>query len=307
MLTRFTRHALIGLCFALLLVLLTFSMAAAGGSQTASDPAPEPAQLDCKICHKAFYEAWALSAHGQAATDPTFRERWEAEGRPSTCLGCHTTGFDPATGMWQADGILCAACHGPYPEKHPKEPMPTDRSARFCGTCHTETHFEWQVSKHRAVELACVGCHDPHSNALRAESPSALCSTCHQERASNFAHTVHAQQGLSCADCHLGSTNSELGEGHALRDHSFNVRLSTCNQCHAYQMHAVVQAPAEAEATPAVAQELAASDQVRLMTEPGGPSLVGFAAVAGLVGMATGMILAPWLERWYRRLQEEEL
>jgi predicted CXXCH cytochrome family protein len=296
-------RGLVGLCFALPFMVVSFGWAAAGEKPAA----PGGSQLDCKLCHAPFYDSWALSAHGLATVDPAFREQWEAEGRPTSCLSCHTTGFDPATGLWEAEGILCSACHGPYPEKHPKDPMPTDRSARFCGTCHMETHFEWQVSKHRQVELACVGCHDPHGTTLLAENASALCANCHRERASNFAHSAHAEQDLDCADCHLGPTDSQLGEGHALRDHSFNVRLSTCNECHSYQMHDPVQVHPEPEATPATAEPLASAEGLLLMAEPPGRSLIGFAAVAGLVGMATGMILAPWLERWYGRLREEDV
>jgi hypothetical protein len=37
---------------------------------------------------------------------------------------------------------------------------------------------------------------------------------------------------------------------------------------------------------------------------------MGFSAMAGVVGLAGGMVLAPWLERWYRRIvksnREEE-
>jgi hypothetical protein len=28
---------------------------------------------------------------------------------------------------------------------------------------------------------------------------------------------------------------------------------------------------------------------------------MGFSALAGVIGLAGGMVLAPWLERWYRR------
>jgi hypothetical protein len=28
---------------------------------------------------------------------------------------------------------------------------------------------------------------------------------------------------------------------------------------------------------------------------------MGFSALAGLIGLAGGMVLAPWLERWYHR------
>jgi len=35
--------------------------------------------------------------------------------------------------------------------------------------------------------------------------------------------------------------------------------------------------------------------------EPGPVSPVGFAGLAALIGLAAGMVLAPWLERFYHR------
>ncbi len=294
------RRVVLGVLFALPMAAFPIMLARATGSPQAQGGGP-PA---CETCHAAFVDAWSQGAHGRAAQDPAFREAWQAQGRPSTCMGCHTTGYDPATGMWQGDGVRCEACHGPIANDHPAEPMPTDRSADLCGSCHLETRFEWQVSKHRQVELACIGCHDPHATTLRADSPSDLCAKCHRERASNFAHSAHSQQGLSCGDCHLGPTDSGPGEGHAQRDHSFNVRLSTCNTCHVYQMHNPVQTQPGAE-NAAQVMDLASTEASGLSAEPSPVSPVGFATLAGLVGMATGMILAPWLERWYRRLRDE--
>jgi len=39
---------------------------------------------------------------------------------------------------------------------------------------------------------------------------------------------------------------------------------------------------------------------------PNPVSPFGFAVVAGLIGMTGGMILAPWLERWYRRIRRHD-
>jgi predicted CXXCH cytochrome family protein len=187
--------------------------------------------------------------------------------------------------------------------------MPTDRSANLCGTCHTETLFEWQVSQHRAVDLACSGCHDPHATQLKVSVGPSLCASCHRDRASNFAHTAHSQEGLTCADCHLGPLNGEQGEGHAVRDHSFNVRLETCNACHAYQMHDPVQVhsdrPTPAAPEEAALTEITAADAVTASPEPVPVSPLGFGVVSMLVGMAGGTILAPWLERWYQRFRRD--
>jgi hypothetical protein len=36
-------------------------------------------------------------------------------------------------------------------------------------------------------------------------------------------------------------------------------------------------------------------------SEPEPVSPIGFSALAALLGLAGGMVLAPWLERWYAR------
>ena len=39
-------------------------------------------------------------------------------------------------------------------------------------------------------------------------------------------------------------------------------------------------------------------------SEPSPVSPVGYAGLAGLVGLAAGMVLAPWLERFYHRVSK---
>lgn len=292
---------LAGLALALPAGLLTYALARAD----TLPPAQPDSEAGCATCHEAIAEAWQGGHHGQATTSPVFEEAWKAQGSKRECLTCHTTGYDPDSDTWTAEGITCQACHSPLTPNHPEQPMATDRSASLCGKCHTETLFEWQVSQHRESDLSCVGCHDPHATGLKAGEPSDLCAACHRERASNFAHTAHYQQGLTCADCHLATLGSATGEGHAVRDHSFNVKLSTCNACHAYQMHDPVEVRAD-EPTPAPPDALAAVEMAGVTPQPSPASPMGFAALSALLGLGAGMVLAPWLERWYRRLNRDK-
>lgn len=304
---RWTVRGLSGLAFAVPIMLLTAAVAAAQPSTL-----PPPAgDLTCRACHKDTHNAWADGSHGRAAESETYLAEWEARGKPKECLACHTTGYDPIEDSFLVEGVACEACHAPVPADHPNEPMPSDNSGRLCGTCHNETLFEWQVSKHREVNLACLACHDPHATSLKGtlenEDSSALCASCHRERASNFAHSSHSDVGLTCADCHLGPTDAATGEGHAVRDHSFNVRLSTCNACHAYQMHDPVEVhPDRPTPTPAALNMPTGVDAMLISAEPAPVSPIGFAALSGLVGMASGMILAPWLERFYNRIRRDD-
>jgi hypothetical protein len=51
---------------------------------------------------------------------------------------------------------------------------------------------------------------------------------------------------------------------------------------------------------------MASGESADVTEEPSPVSPVGFAAITGLIGMASGMMLAPWLERFYRRMNQEE-
>jgi predicted CXXCH cytochrome family protein len=295
---KIVKRLLYGLLVAIPLMLLTYAIASA---QTQTQPELQTTQtLECGACHTEFEQAWINGAHGRATSDPTFNQAWQEQGRPAECLECHVTGYDEETGTWKADGISCIACHDPIPANHPLEPMPTDRSGKTCGDCHAETFFEWQISAHREKGVDCAGCHDPHQTGLVMESPSALCSSCHRGRASNFAHSQHSQHGLACSDCHLNPLDTTGEQGHARRDHSFFVSLTTCNRCHAYQMHDPVEVHPE-QPTPVPPDAIASVQNVEVHAEPVATSPIAFTTLSGIVGVALGIIIAPLFERLQRR------
>jgi len=82
---------------------------------------------------------------------------------------------------------------------------------------------------------------------------------------------------------------------HTVPDHSFTPNIETCNECHAEQMHA------SDETTTLHPTEADEMKSASLAPEPDPVSPIGFSLMAGLVGLAGGMVLAPWLERWYQR------
>jgi predicted CXXCH cytochrome family protein len=258
---------------------------------------------------------WENGAHGKAGSDPIFLDEWTKQGKPGACLVCHTTGYDPATATYKADGVTCEACHGPAPADHPKTPMPIDRSPDLCGRCHSDTRFGWQdwkVSTHYQRGMDCATCHDPHSASLKkmagargtaatTDDISALCINCHQEHSMNFPYTIHNQKGVTCVDCHVNHIEDTDRAAHTVPDHSINANLDSCNTCHAQEMHNAVQ-NGETSAAPAVSAQPTEELQLASVTpEPAPVSPVGFSALAGLLGLAGGMVLAPWLERWYQR------
>ncbi len=121
----------------------------------------------------------------------------------------------------------------------------------------------------------------------------------------NFPYTTHNKEGVSCVDCHLEHLESTDHAAHTVPDHSFTASVTTCNKCHADQMHADAQAVSITDGTSAPAQTgepAPVMETVPVTPQPTPVSPVGYAGLAGLVGLAAGMVLAPWLERFYHRV-----
>lgn len=283
-----------GLAFAIPLMLLSYALAYAANGTVQDLEEKSEGTPACATCHPALVESWQSGHHGQATTDPEFKNSWEAQGRPADCLNCHVTGYDEVSGNWESDGITCQACH-PVTENHPGEAVAVDLSPDVCGKCHVETFFEWQVSMHGQKGLRCANCHDAHSTQLKKETSATLCGACHQGLAASFTHSQHDAQGLVCIDCHMEPISAE--GGHNRKDHSFFVSLSTCNRCHSNQLHDPGLVSLEqTQVNPVDAMASVEDVQVSGVPKPVNPT--AFAILAGLVGIAIGINLAPYLERW---------
>ncbi len=287
---------------------------------TVQEPAQQQ-QIDCSVCHSKFTDAWADGAHGHSMTDTKFTEMWTDQGKPGACLVCHATGYDPATGSVEVNAVSCADCHNPIPANHstaPTEnPVPVDTTTALCARCHSDPRFglsQFQSSTHYQVGMTCTVCHDPHTAALKTvpgmedKGPSGLCINCHNEVAMDFPYSIHAQSGLSCVDCHLlgGQQAQSDQDVHAMPDHSFTASLNTCTACHADQMHtegvSVVATPGTVTPPP---QATPTSTPVVADT-PAPVSPAGFSGLAGLLGLAGGMVLQPWLDKLYHRVNSRK-
>ena len=44
-------------------------------------------------------------------------------------------------------------------------------------------------------------------------------------------------EGLLCIDCHLIVSETEIGDGHGQRMHTFSVDMGTCSKCHIDNLH----------------------------------------------------------------------
>ena len=56
----------------------------------------------CGNCHGDIHEAWQTTRHAQAFSSPVFQQDWQDLGNQFACLGCHTTGYDPASNSYAA-------------------------------------------------------------------------------------------------------------------------------------------------------------------------------------------------------------
>lgn len=303
------------LCFALMFALLAAGATLLIARAEDAAPVPPPQQVPtCVSCHTEFASEWQSGPHGQAVTDPKFVADWTSQGKPGACLVCHVTNYDPASGTWQQDGVACEACHGPMTAGHPKEPMPVDRSPELCARCHSDARFgwqQWQGSTHYQRGMSCSTCHDPHSAALKVISPrdgtaqysdaSQLCVTCHKDVSMNFPYSVHQKQGVTCINCHVTHTQNSPADAHAVPDHSFKANLDSCNTCHSDQMHSAAAAIGANQPVPVTVAGSPTIQQAGLSAQPSPVSPIGYAGLAGLIGLAAGMVMAPWLEKWYSR------
>lgn len=305
----------IAILFALLVAAATYMIAQAG-TETGK-PVQQPQQLGCYMCHPKFNDAWLSGKHGEAIRDPLFTQMWTDQGKPGACLVCHVTGYDPALGTWKADGVSCEACHGTVPAAHTTDPVANpvsvDRTSDLCGRCHSGDRFnvpDWQSSAHFQRGMTCTVCHDPHSATLKTVQgqedigPSALCINCHSEVSMAFPYSKHNQVGVSCVDCHLRHFEPGSPDIHTIPDHSFAASIATCSACHADQMHAqpadttTLNTPtSQPESTPTPGETAA---------NPSPVSPLGFAGLAGLIGLAGGMVLQPWLEKVYRKMNRKD-
>ena len=265
---------IVGVCFA-----LVFGFLASVLSAHASDtPSLQPQfSTNCQACHKIVQDTWDNGLHSEA-------------------------------------GITCTTCHYPASETHPKDVMPTDVSSRLCASCHVATAQEFALSHHSEEDLTCVRCHSGHSATLRTDTLQDLCENCHKDVVHFYGNSAHASKDILCTDCHMQSDTNESREGPGNLTHTFEANLDTCNNCHLEEMHnphedvcseeAIAEAEASGNPIPCDTEDivqagLSISDE-EIVAEPSGANPIGFTVIGTLVGMAAGMILAPWLESWFK-------
>ncbi len=195
-------------------------------------PVTDP--TDCAECHADEYRQWQASPHANASLDPVFLNEFAAQGRPSYCMSCHASGYDPRTETYTFEGVICSDCHYITGDtQHPPGPVQVATDSAVCGTCHTGEHAptydEWLVSSHSAAGIDCVDCHTPHNNGLILGDVNSTCESCHSEAKTD---DIHMGQNMTCVDCHMVKRTRENGVFTTQTGHSMLIDPGICANCH---------------------------------------------------------------------------
>ena len=193
----------------------------------------------CAQCHEEIHNNWMTTFHANAFSSPIFQRDWTELSSQTSCLECHTTGFNPTDGTYVEEGVTCESCHGAFDPRHPGQPMSVTPDAELCRQCHKTTTDEWKASPHHAAEIQCQACHDPHSQTPLAESVTLLCTNCHKDMGDSFTHGTHANAGLECSNCHMYTPPREGNPimGLVPTGHTFTVGSEACIGCHQDTVH----------------------------------------------------------------------
>jgi nitrate/TMAO reductase-like tetraheme cytochrome c subunit len=271
----------------------------------------------CIQCHGAIHDVWVATRHALAFSAPIFQQDWNEVGKQTSCLECHTTGYDEDTGSYAEEGVSCEACHGPFQTDHPAKLMPITPDEELCGTCHTSTTNEWMASPHREPNVTCQACHNPHSQTPKAESVTALCGNCHKERGDSFTHSTHAGAGLECSNCHMYTSprTEDAIMGLVPTGHTFTVGSEACIGCHQDTVHTrdeILKLSGEVEElttvdTETLEQKVTQQEEeiTRLESTSSVRLYVGLAQGA-IIGLITGGVAAWVISRGIKVIEVEE-
>ncbi|MBZ0297105.1 MAG: ammonia-forming cytochrome c nitrite reductase subunit c552 [Anaerolineae bacterium] len=197
-----------------------------------SHPVTDP--TECAECHENEYREWQLSPHANASLSETFRQKYADDGRPSYCMSCHATGYDPRTQEYVFEGVTCSNCHYVTSgAEHPPGPVEVATDSAVCGQCHSGEHAptydEWLTSSHAAAGIDCADCHTAHDNGLILEDVNTTCGSCHEAAK---VDEIHMGSDMNCVDCHMTREVMDNGIQVSQTGHSMFINPGTCAECH---------------------------------------------------------------------------
>ena len=133
----------------------------------------------------------------------------------------------------------------------------------------------------------------------------------------NFPTSKHAEAGVTCVNCHLGFNLDDTRESPlTFETHTKPRTIILCPRLTLATNVMPIRCMPQAKqcccgdqdrrdgGTPTPEPTAAATAVFPIANEPLPVSPLGFAVMAGLLGLAGGMVLAPWLERSYEHLHQ---
>jgi hypothetical protein len=269
--------------------------------------APAEDALECNDCHTAEngrldFIALGYSedeAHRLTHFPPTLTiEAFDApHNSPQTCAECHEDQYNSWTESRHGEkGVGCITCHtlegegsgaGDGEDQHPKLAYSVNKSAELCGTCHLDQHRDWEMSGHAANDepIACVDCHEPHTQQQRIDAGNTTsCENCHEDESADLPHSTHGAALMNCLDCHK-NTHENTG-------HTFLVEADTCITCHGEDAHTaniMVELGADLASTPPDAEDEAGS----VHTEANAAGVPENTQPNGILGVSNWILTIP--------------
>jgi predicted CXXCH cytochrome family protein len=171
----------------------------------------------------------------------------------SDCLGCHTTGYDPAAGAYKEMGVACERCHGPgsaHIGSTDKKGTITNgaaldppHQAMVCGQCHSrgtskDGKYPFPVGFHPGDDLDQVFTLSPDTSTWKQNAQynqlrlgggkhfaaGVVCTTCHDPHGGKQWLLKDAINPL-CLKCHQGKLTGAQHTDQVLKS-------VTCAACH---------------------------------------------------------------------------
>lgn len=221
-----------------------------------SGPSPQYAGAEtCAGCHGPILNTEIHTLHAVAFSNVAFASCGGQTN--SSCLACHTVGFDLPTGfVSQAQtpslaGVQCENCHGPagLHAANPSDPLVRPRvevASTVCGGCHSDsqhpTYEEWTNSAHAQVVEdmnpasrinACGRCHSGSVRLSLLENMALpvgdadvaiVCATCHDPHQTN-GYTAQLRNPVASTNDYFMPTNGTFAS-------YYNPQINVCAQCH---------------------------------------------------------------------------
>ncbi|BDG62030.1 ammonia-forming cytochrome c nitrite reductase subunit c552 [Caldinitratiruptor microaerophilus] len=167
-------------------------------------------------------------------------ESWE-----KSCAGCHSVGWNPASGRFAEAGIGCESCHGPGRDhilgKGDRSKIVVSSSSDTCGACHVAGSMpdgtRWPVGWKPGMALTQTGFQvkavdpkgPPPDPALHLRQYAPLQASAHATAVESLVASGHAQD--SCYRCH--STEARLAAERGAKVNTAGLHDGiTCVACH---------------------------------------------------------------------------